>query len=210
MRCPLRFNQQTLPSSRVLQPIAPNLNIPSIRSMEVQRSSPGSTVPPLIYRITIAEEPTLNFLEELKQSVFLQASTPISPADLLVHLCFCHPGPWVIRMVGDTTFLVQGPESWRLTVIAHEFTVFGSQRFIISTDFASLYGRTKPEQFWIKIFNLDFDLRGPGVLCAIIQPFVRLLDLDTVFSSRIELRWARVLVEVVARELIPPVGWFEL
>jgi hypothetical protein len=116
----------------------------------------------------------------------------------------------VIRVAGDNTFLDQGPESWRLTVIAHRFTMLGSQRFTMSTDFARLYGHTKPEQFWIKIFNFDYDLRGPGVLRAIIQPFSRLLDLDAVSSSRTELRWARVLVEVAARALIPSVGWFEL
>jgi Zinc knuckle len=91
-RCPMHLRQKPLPSSRVSQPLALNLHIPLIRSMEVQRSSLSFIVPPLIYRITINEEPAINFLEELEQSVLLQASALISSSDLLVHLRFCYPG----------------------------------------------------------------------------------------------------------------------
>jgi hypothetical protein len=75
----MHLRQKPLPSSRVSQPLALNLHILLIRSMEVQRSSLSFIVSPLIYRITIDEEPTINFLEELEQSVLLQASALLSP-----------------------------------------------------------------------------------------------------------------------------------
>jgi hypothetical protein len=53
-------------------------------------------------------------------------------------------------------------------------------------------------------------LRGPKALHGFVQPFGKLLDLDPATSTRSHLRWARGMVEVASRDLIPPFLWFEL
>jgi hypothetical protein len=112
--------------------------------------------------------------------------------------------------VGDNWFLVQGPDSWRSTVISHGFTFLGAHRFTVSTNLSCLRGQSPPERFWIKILNLDYDLRGPKAIAAVVRPFGRLIKLDSPSLARSDLRWARGVVEVASRELIPPFLWFEL
>jgi hypothetical protein len=68
--------------------LTPNFHIPPTHSisMAVNRSSPTSVTSPPIYRVAIKDEPAIDFLAELEQSMLLQASAPISPPDLLVNL----------------------------------------------------------------------------------------------------------------------------
>jgi hypothetical protein len=53
-------------------------------------------------------------------------------------------------------------------------------------------------------------LRGPKAIAAVVRPFGRLIKLDSPSLARSDLRWARGVVEVASRELIPPFLWFEL
>jgi hypothetical protein len=76
--------------------------------------------------------------------------------------------------------------------------------------FLLFYSPVKGVKVWIKIFILEYDMRGYQGLKAIIRPFGNLLDLD--FNTRIhfDLRFARVYVDVATLELIPPFLWFEV
>jgi hypothetical protein len=47
-------------------------------------------------------------------------------------------------------------------------------------------------------------------LTTFVQPFGQLMDMNFATSSRSDLRWARVVVDMAARDLIPSVLWFEL
>jgi hypothetical protein len=90
------------------------------------------------------------------------------------------------------------------------FTLLGPHRMTVSNDFSCLFGHVDPERFWICIYNLDYDLRGPKALSELIQPFGKLIDLDQASRARSDLRCVRVIVEVASRSLIPSLVWFEI
>jgi hypothetical protein len=82
--------------------------------------------------------------------------------------------------------------------------------FKVSMDLSCLYAPSNPVKIWIRILDLDYDMRGYQGLVAVTQPFGSLLDLDFNTILRSDLRWARVFIEVADLSLIPPFLWFEV
>jgi hypothetical protein len=83
-------------------------------------------------------------------------------------------------------------------------------RFQVSTDHSCLYAPSASLKIWIKIFYLDYDMRGYHGLEAVIKSFGNLLDLDFPTRTQSDLRWARVFIEVADLTLLPPFLWFEV
>jgi hypothetical protein len=63
--------------------------------------------------------------------------------------------------------------------------ILRQHRFIVSTDLSSFYSLIKGLKVWIRIFDLEYDMRGYQSFAAVTQPFGNLLDLD--FNTRVRL-----------------------
>jgi hypothetical protein len=61
--------------------------------------------------------------------------------------------------------------------------ILRQHRFRVLTDLSCLYAASNFVKVWIKILDLDYDMRGYQVLEAVTQPFASLLNLD--FTTRI-------------------------
>jgi hypothetical protein len=83
-------------------------------------------------------------------------------------------------------------------------------RFLVSTNLSGFYASNSFVKIWIKILDLDYDMRGYHGLVAVTQPFSTLLDLDFNIRIRTDLRWARVLIEITDISLLPSFLWFEV
>jgi Zinc knuckle len=147
-RCP--FNPKVSSRTRVTDSSS---SPPNPQLFHTLMGSPQISLvsPPILHRIALEEETDIDFSHEFNHSVLLQASTSTTPSELHANLRLCHPGPWVVRIVGDNWFLIQGPDSWRSVVISHGFTLLGAYRFIVFMNLSRLRGQSIPEWFWIKV-----------------------------------------------------------
>jgi hypothetical protein len=83
-------------AARVSSSLHVSSSISSPPSMAMQIRTLASPVSSILHRVSLDEEISIDFQAEIDYSVLLQATSPITPSDLLRNLHLCHPGPWVI------------------------------------------------------------------------------------------------------------------
>jgi hypothetical protein len=77
----------------------------------------------------------------------------------------------------------QGSEKWRLDMVHAGMIMLRQISFKVSTDLSCLYAMSNPIKIWIKILDLDYDMRDYQGLVAVTQHFGSILDLD--FNTRL-------------------------
>jgi hypothetical protein len=77
----------------------------------------------------------------------------------------------------------QGSKKWRLDMVHAGMITLQQISFKVSTDLSYLYATSNPIKIWIRILDLDYDMRDYQGMVAVIQPFGSLLDLN--FNTRL-------------------------
>jgi Domain of unknown function (DUF4283) len=168
--------------------------------------------PHLIHRVWLSDENSAKIAEEVKHSLILISDQDVALSDVLPGLQTTFPSLnlWTARYLGNDHYQDQGSEKWRQDMVHAGMITLRQISFKVSTDLSCLYALSNPVKIWIRILNLDYEMRGYQGLVAVTQPFGSLLDLDFNTILRSDLRWARVFIEVVDLSLIPPFLWFEV
>jgi hypothetical protein len=180
-----------------------------------QRSNPSISMaahptlpadPHLIHRVWLSDENSAKIAEEVKHSLILISDQDVALSDVLPGLQTTFPSLnlWTARYLGNGHYQDQGSEKWRQDMVHAGMITLRQISFKVSTDLSCLYALSKPVKIWIRILDLDYEMRGYQGLVAVTQPFGSLLDLDFNTILRSDLRWARVFIEVVDLSLIPP------
>lgn len=78
----------------------------------------------------------------------------------------------MVRYIGENRFQIEALEKWRQEVLAKGCVIFGTYWFSVFSDLSILSSHTDHVQVWLRITNIDYDMRGRQGLEVVIKLLV--------------------------------------